>query len=1019
MWTEQRPAVSESKFWGLFGGGKKKKRPEPESEVPEVIEISGKEPLAEPAAPEASSRIPETEMGRVMTDKDMVELYYRYYRETEARAVTTDRFIERSREQYNADFLARELIQNFVDHNRDHRGTLDGVIFEETPLEPAADMPNGGVRFVIRGDWPFIDNTGLISAHSEKSDETHSAGGNGIGLKQAAIRFMRDFGVRKFEVQGTGWIVNYELARADEINAELEASTAAHNASPAVTARHDWLMARIDKTSEPAQSCAYVIETDDPELIRVLRDMQSLGVSSKNKYLQNPDFAGKHGVIKWLPPRLNEAGRPVETERGRLFINGQVMNYKEKGKGGENYWQGPEHVTLSLPDINYDMSIDRPPVRNSDLSTRYLDKLINSMSLAELFDQIRRSELIWSTVKDALFSDQPACFVVLEKIIRRLRWYHQQEAIALFKQTFGHKKYLCIDKYGINDQQLRDLEKHGYILCPRYFADIGMDKASEKLSNVEVALTEKPNAHSALTARREQAEKYGLQVYYHEIGDQALPTKEFLTQARAVLAEHGLEVVEMGQDESGNYTWQLNLRADIPAELLANPLPRPKKGNQPQELLAYIRGVIFQGLNSQLFLEAGMSQGEYVTTFVLQPDEAEGGNVLVARNLEAKSDQKLFVRVKVAGISAGDFRDVFSASKAVAGGKKEIQALADKPAGGDGGKTAAVHARDKGTTSGSDTGVKKEQAAKSDGGGEGELAEKLRDIPVEHPPEPKIQPTGEIKEVKKTMTAESAKRLADLSPRISGLREAVEKLEEHAAAGSTAESSKTSVDERIKAYVAWRASGSFYGQAADQAQYLSGRHLLEIMVDYASVGIAARAEVEDDQGKSDEVKRAEREVSDLKSRLKDVVNSLSPEHKVEEDFELVQEPSPEQLAKLGLLRAFTHLVGDNLAIPNDLFIFRGSGTQGINIGTKAIGLHEALLREPLERVMNVFLHEVAHNEVMNHESEFIAMLQALFFQKDKVMHKLAGKSVSGEKLSDQEAVIVDIIGAWKKMGQKK
>lgn len=1009
MWAEQRrPEVAESGFWGsLFSRSKKKQLPEEPAE---------EQPAR--ATPEAGLRIPETEMARVMTDKDMVELYYRYYRDTEARAVTTDRFIDRSKEQYNADFLARELIQNFIDHNRDHRGTLDGVIFEETPLEPASDMPNGGVRFVIRGDWPFTDNTGLISAHSEKSDETHSAGGNGIGLKQAAIRFMRDFKARKFEVQGTGWTVNYELARADEINTELETSTAAVSATPAVTARHDWLMARIDKTSEPAQSCAYVIETADPVLIKALRDMQSLGVSRENKYLQDPDFVNKHGIIKWLPPQLNQAGRPVEIERGRLFINGQVMHYKEKGKG-DDYWKGPEYVTLALPDIDYEMSIDRPPVNNHQLKFGYLNRLVESMPFGDLFDQIRRSEPIWSTVKDASFSDQPACFVVLEKIIDRLRWRHQAEAVALFRQTFGDKKYLCVDKYGINEQQLRDLVKQGYILCPGYFAAIGMDKASEKLNDVEVALTEKPDARSALTARKEQAEKYGLQVYYHEIGDQTLPAKEFLTQARAVLAEYGLEAVEIGQDEAGNYTWQLNLQAEIPAELLANPLPRPKKGNRPQELLAYIRGVIFQGLKSQLFLEVGMSQGEYVTTFVLQDDKVEGGNVLVARNLEAKSDQKLFIRVKVAGSSAGDFREVLAASQASTGDKKKVSAPADKPAGGDGDKTVAVSVGDKGTTSGGDTGVKKEQATKSDGGGESELAKKLRDIPVEHPPEPKIQPTGEVKEVKKTMTGESAKRLADLSPRISGLREAVEKLEEHAAAGPTAESSKTSVDDRIKAYVAWRESGKFYGQAADQAQYLSGRHLLEIMADYASVGIAARAEVEDEKGKSDEVKRAEREVSDLKSRLKDVVNSLSSEHKVEEDFELVQEPSPEQLAKLGLLRAFTHLVGDNLAIPNDLFIFRGSGTQGINIGRKAIGLHEALLREPLERVMNVFLHEVAHNEVMKHDDEFIAMLQALFFQKDKIMHKLARKSVSGEKLSDQEAVIVDVIGAWDKMGKEK
>ncbi|MBI2596184.1 hypothetical protein HYW46_05635 [Candidatus Daviesbacteria bacterium] len=95
---------------------------------------------------------PPVENGRqiegVATDQKLLQYFYRL-KGVDAHAIATDRFLDKSRDEYNAAWLTRELVQNFVDHNPQHPGTLNGVRFTQEPLQ------NGGMRVRIEGDWPF------------------------------------------------------------------------------------------------------------------------------------------------------------------------------------------------------------------------------------------------------------------------------------------------------------------------------------------------------------------------------------------------------------------------------------------------------------------------------------------------------------------------------------------------------------------------------------------------------------------------------------------------------------------------------------------------------------------------------------------------------------------------------------------------------------------------------------------------------------------------------------------------
>src|SRR5690348_3064248 len=62
------------------------------------------------------------------TDANLLQYFYRK-RGLDVHPIATDSFLDKSRNEYNAAWLTRELVQNFVDHNPAHPGTLDGVRF--------------------------------------------------------------------------------------------------------------------------------------------------------------------------------------------------------------------------------------------------------------------------------------------------------------------------------------------------------------------------------------------------------------------------------------------------------------------------------------------------------------------------------------------------------------------------------------------------------------------------------------------------------------------------------------------------------------------------------------------------------------------------------------------------------------------------------------------------------------------------------------------------------------------------
>jgi len=961
---------------------------------------------AEPTKPNSGGEIkaPAVENGKkiegVATDQKLLQFFYEL-KGVDAHAIATDSFLDKSRDEYNAAWLTRELVQNFVDHNPQYPGTLDGVSFTSEPLK------SGGRRFRIEGGWPFEDPTGVLSPHSDKPEDRNTAGGNGIGLKQTAIRLIRDFGVQRFEIDGEGWVANYRLAKAADVNDDWANM---HGQVPLHKVKHDWLLADIKK-SKPTGRNAYIIETANPDVIKALEQLPTLGVSNENPYLQNMDFQNKFGGIKWLPK-----SEGIEPDKGRLFINGQVMNYKEKGATAEDYWVGPESATIQLNNLKYKMSIDRPPVNPFELS-RYLDDMVQAMSKDEMVEQLKRSEHLWAGHVDSKYgTDRQGAFVVVEKLARTLPYkgYDRGE----WQKHFAGKNYIARDR-GVSDSQVRELEEQGFIVCPGYLEQVGMPSASSKLSNEETASNETPQVPQH---KREQfVQEYGMEVACEEFPDIKDPS-QFIS---VISKKLGGQVTAIEGNGSNPNVVRLMLKGDIPRELLFHALPKPKEDNQ--KLVYLLRGMAAYGLEKGIFKKIFTSQGDFLTTFGLNYDFVTKENNLLVRNIPNGSDKGVFVEIELNDKYLQKFQNAFTQDEAArASGKTKEMVSREAPlptgelnissTGSDSKQSVEVDITRaievKAWTNEQEqiyqAAVRKNPTELSDQEKliiqkREQLKQEFGRVPVAQPEIPDIEKKGNIIQKEATMSNSEKTRVSQMEAQLPGILEAVNKLEEMVPEPTVAELTGQSPVEK---YLQWRQSDQFYGQLGDNAGYLTGKHLIELIEEQNQADISSVESIRE-ESPEDIILGA------LRSKLKKIVERMNPAEDEVDDFEIVLEPTEKQLAQLGLLRLYSQLT-TNVALPNDLFVYKGTGSKGINLGQKAIGIHESLFGVKFTEAMRTFTHEVAHNypEAEDHGNMFRHAMESLFAATIDRVTNIAIKLDSGQATTSEERVILDMQREW-------
>lgn len=262
-----------------------------------------------------------------------------------------------------------------------------------------------------------------------------------------------------------------------------------------------------------------------------------------------------------------------------------------------------------------------------------------------------------------------------------------------------------------------------------------------------------------------------------------------------------------------------------------------------------------------------------------------------------------------------------------------------------------------------------------------------------------------IKEKELKLTENELNALEEVVP---GIKSAIEQLEE--ATKKSRPKPDSTEKSRIEKYREWRDSEKAIEIAQENAGYINGRSLSEIVSAYNQAGIPIavgkiRAENEE--------KKAILELESLKNKLGMVINRLNPDGEID-DFEIVLNPQERQLAQLGLLRIYSYLT-TGITIKNRLFLFKGTGVTGINFLKESIGIHEKELDQSFLEAYGIFTHELAHNEHMDHDVGFMNTMEALFLETNKKLTEIALKARNGEDLTDDEETILSIVEKWDRL----
>ncbi len=870
----------------------------------------------------------------VMTDQWLLPKFFQLTRGTEVHLVATDSFIGKSKDQYNAAWLSRELIQNFVDHNPDDQGTLNGVEIITEDLPKSKEMPKGGKRIIIKGNWKFENPTGVISPHSEKPADTETAGGNGIGLKQSALRMLRDFGAKKFEIEGEGWKVDYGMIKKDDVNQTIQ-----ENLPQMESARvhHDWLVADLSKTKNRGTN-SYVIETDNPELIASLTDLSNLGVSKQNKYLQNLDLDVQTGdkqsiALKWLQP----------AEDGRLFINGQVMNYEKNGASADDYWRGPEGLSVSLKGVKYKMSIDRPPVSKYDFDN-YLDRFIKELSTTQLVEQLQKSSRLWTGVMTASYKE-PGFMVVVKNIIDELKKKKDFKP-EQFKELFPEKLLANDVQLKTDGKEIKKLQQDGYIICDEAFSKIGMDKVSSVLKPDEMLVREKHPGDPSDKIEK-MAEETGLQVYFEEY--ERLNIQNFIGKISEFVKKYKATM------EVTNDGIKITMPEGINTEILYAQIPYPKK-NIGQQMLFELRSLIQHGLQNDLFDEQShTSNTDVLTTYKSGVSFACGDReqTLIIRNTRVRPKQFT--------------REVLPLEASLKFGKKLTVEQVN------------------------DILVKLSQTNESE-------QQKTKSIqpnkPAEKPKTATVIQNTPVRLPKNIFEGFNNPP----PPKSSWLKRALMVLGGISAIGAGAYEMSSAPD---VVAVGNKDAGSTPNKDTGEDKNYNNKQNESLPSHISSDQLKKQKEANEKFkrfinqnpgalvdgsgfGKTD-IGSVGKRTANVKPASHDgdeSVGSLEPNEAADqiEDFEPLAEVTPKQAEQFKMLTSYLELTTNVNLSGIKFFVFRGKGALGVNHGGKFIGLHEAMFETDFFEALSTVIHEVAHSDQDSHghDNQFRHTMQDLF-----------------------------------------
>ncbi len=531
----------------------------------------------------------------------------------EAHIVSSGNFMHQSaKDNYNGDWMAREIDQNFIDHNpAPHAQTLNNVRFTEE-----SGTRNDSSTFQVIGPWAFHHNTGLTTGYSADKGE-NSAGGNGIGIKQVALLLLRPkdalsqgFGAEHFTITGNGWVVSYRYISKEELQKHVPKSQFEFTTG--------WLVAE-EKKAKPSNECIYSIQTSNPELKAALRQMPDLGVHDNNPYLSNLDYESKEGSIKWL----------AEGDSGRLFLNGQVMktNLTQTSSStnpSDSSWDTLPGVTVAL-NQKYEITLDRNPFDEYSLGSKIFKPFIQSMPTEDIITQINKSKAFWTSENlDNYNQAKSGALILIKEMVNELKWrndYSKENFTELFSEHY-------YKSYGDSDKDIKELRAAGKSIVPDFMQGIGCPAAATLIDKTAQIKSESLSSKSGYDINK--AAKDGIIVSSLKPEATTVDSSEkFYTNFQNFLEKYNYSIVDTEQG-TNKITFSM---PELNSALMAHPLSSYDDKNSEQIFLLQLRGFIEEGLRRNYISENDLllANKDFVYKFGLKEDDTTNCKQLILK----------------------------------------------------------------------------------------------------------------------------------------------------------------------------------------------------------------------------------------------------------------------------------------------------------------------------------------------------------------------------------------------------
>lgn len=531
----------------------------------------------------------------IIFEENAVELAYE-----NSKAILTDAFMKASHQKYPVEWQVREILQNFVDHNKNDIGTLNGVDFIIKK-----NLKNNTKEIYIHAPWKIENTTGLVSLNSDKHDKKAMAGGLGIGLKQTVLYFLREFGAKAFTIKSSDWQIDYSIVSKDEILSNLSQEYQ-H------LVKNSWLIAQKNEVIDIGHKCSYsiVVDADNNKVLDAFKEFYNMAPGEKNIYLGEAHYSSTYGSIKILE----------KNEQGFVYVNGQVFRCDHSSE--KTYWGNPGQVTLNFVNIDYAKSLDRSPMQYSEIKPM-IKKVLSIAHRNSLLNLLKKSTSIWHNhTEDSYMSKSYNYDFILIEVIVDLLAKNNIKLDGYFEENYLYSNSKA------SESEMAKAKAQGYIVVAHFFKELGVVSIDNILEDISQIKKSKPKYNKMAYSKLSET---GIPVGYKNLKFDN--SEDFKTSFLTLLQDNSIAL-----NKINNRTYQLVYDKNdyLIDNILNTQILNPKKYEQKK--IYTLRSYLHYGLNETIIENLIITTKSFVYTYAIEIVDEE--NLLLSKQTHIKNQQQ-------------------------------------------------------------------------------------------------------------------------------------------------------------------------------------------------------------------------------------------------------------------------------------------------------------------------------------------------------------------------------------------